>query len=168
MHALSLASPSSPSLKPSSYGSYQYGSSLPTGQTLSPLPNGLSKSRAQLLLQFHEKRRRKSYFPSSLTGATYDDIPWESWLLDVTLASPRSEAERLKVRRAMETSLAKAAMKVVRVVGRDKEHIPPITQADVNPFPYSIVVNPRKERDGALGGAGIGNGRGRGGAMGMF
>lgn len=45
----------------------------------------------------------------------------------------------------MEKSLQKTAMKIVNIVNRDKEQIPPITVADSNPFPYTITVNPRQE-----------------------
>ena len=45
----------------------------------------------------------------------------------------------------MESSLHKAAMKIVAIVNRDKDHIPPITTSDANPFPYQIVLNPKQE-----------------------
>jgi len=54
--------------------------------------------------------------------------------------------DRIKVRRAMETSLQKAAMKIVAIVNRDKDHIPPILTSDQNPFPYKISVNPRQQQ----------------------
>jgi autophagy-related protein 101 len=40
----------------------------------------------------------------------------------------------------MRTSLHKAAKKVIEIVNRDKDHIPPITTTETNPFPYNIVV----------------------------
>jgi hypothetical protein len=43
----------------------------------------------------------------------------------------------------MTKSLEKAAHKIISIVNRDKDHIPPITTADANPFPYQIVVNPK-------------------------
>lgn len=49
----------------------------------------------------------------------------------------------LKVRRAMTKSLEKAAHKIIAIVNREKDHIPPITTTDANPFPYQIVVNPK-------------------------
>lgn len=45
----------------------------------------------------------------------------------------------------MEKSLQKTAMKIINIVNRDKAHIPPITEADTNPFPYQILVNPKTE-----------------------
>jgi hypothetical protein len=53
--------------------------------------------------------------------------------------------ERAKVRKAMGNMLQKAALKILAVVNRDKDHIPPITTSDSNPFPYRIVVNPRAD-----------------------
>ena len=49
----------------------------------------------------------------------------------------------IKVRRAMEKSLHKAALKIVNIVNREKDHIPPITTTDANPFPYAVIVNPK-------------------------
>jgi len=51
--------------------------------------------------------------------------------------------ERAKVRKAMEAMLLKAAMKIVTTVNREKDHIPPITTSEANPFPYQIVINPK-------------------------
>lgn len=53
----------------------------------------------------------------------------------------------LKVRRAMTKSLEKAAHKIITIVNRDKDHIPPITTTDANPFPYQVVVNPKASTD---------------------
>ena len=47
----------------------------------------------------------------------------------------------------MEKSLQKAAMKIVNIVNRDKDHIPPITTTDQNPFPYHVIVNPKTAVD---------------------
>jgi autophagy-related protein 101 len=54
-------------------------------------------------------------------------------------------AEAVKVRRAMEKSLQKTALKVINIVNRDKDHIPPITTTEMNPFPYQITVNPKSD-----------------------
>ena len=43
----------------------------------------------------------------------------------------------------MENMLQKAALKILAVANRDKDHIPPIMTTDANPFPYRIVLNPR-------------------------
>jgi len=48
----------------------------------------------------------------------------------------------------METSLQKAATKIVTIVNRDLDHIPPITVRQQNPFPYQIHVNPTSDNWG--------------------
>lgn len=45
----------------------------------------------------------------------------------------------------MENMLQKAALKILSVVNNDKDHIPPITTSESNPFPYRIVLNPRSD-----------------------
>ncbi|KAF2657440.1 DUF1649-domain-containing protein [Lophiostoma macrostomum CBS 122681] len=103
--------------------------------------------RGQLAVQFFEKKRRKTYF----FGKADEEICWEQWTLDVTLAMPRTETDVLKVRRAMTKSLQKAAFKIVNIVNQYKDHIPPITTTDQNPFPYQIVVNPKPAQGPRMG-----------------
>ncbi|KAI9853546.1 MAG: hypothetical protein M1824_001111 [Vezdaea acicularis] len=99
--------------------------------------------RGQIAVQFFEKRRRKAWF---MKGD--EEVCWEMWTLDVTLATPRTEAERIKVRKAMENQLQKTALKIVTLVNRDQSHIPPITTSDSNPFPYRIEINPKADGRG--------------------
>jgi hypothetical protein len=128
-------------------------------------------------VQFFEKKRRKTYF----FGKADEEVCWETWTLDVTLATPRTETgtpiyisleiprnppilfstpivlyqrktnmrtvDVIKVRRAMTKSLQKAAFKIVNIVNQYKDHIPPITTTDQNPFPYLILVNPKPNAD---------------------
>ncbi|KAI9746507.1 MAG: hypothetical protein M1818_000220 [Claussenomyces sp. TS43310] len=100
--------------------------------------------RGQIAVQFFEKRRRKAWFTKG-----EEEVCWEQWTLDVTLATPRTESERAKVRQAMETMLLRTAMKIVSTVNRDKDHIPPITTSETNPFPYQISTNPKGDGWGA-------------------
>jgi autophagy-related protein 101 len=65
------------------------------------------------------------------------------------MANECSVTERAKVRKAMEAMLLKAAMKIVTTVNREKDHIPPITTSEANPFPYQIVINPKGDGWGA-------------------
>jgi hypothetical protein len=43
--------------------------------------------RTQMAVQFFEKKRRKAWF-----GKGEEEICWEAWTLDVTLATPRTES----------------------------------------------------------------------------
>ncbi|KAG8629934.1 hypothetical protein KVT40_001553 [Elsinoe batatas] len=101
----------------------------------------LDGGRGQVVVQFMEKKRRKGWFG----GKADDELVWESWVLDVTLATPRSDTEVVKARRAMESTLQRTALKIINIVNRDRNHIPPITTNETNPFPYQILVNPRSE-----------------------
>lgn len=131
--------------------------------TTSDLGSRSSGVRGQIAVQFFEKRRRKAWFTKG-----EEEVCWEQWTLDVTLAIPRTESgeftsffseaggiytdykpERAKVRKAMETMLLKTAMKIVTTVNREKDHIPPITTSEANPFPYQISTNPKGDGWGA-------------------
>lgn len=143
-----------PTVHPGGRSGYNSGSNAQSG-------------RAQIAVQFFEKKRKKTYF----FGKGDEEICWEQWTLDITCATPRTESgmfssvnkirisprirtnnptskDRIKVRAAMEKSLQKTCLKIINIVNRDKDHIPPITGLD-NPFPYQIVVNPRSENWGA-------------------
>ena len=52
-----------------------------------------------------------------------------------------SGSERAKVRKAMEQTLLTTVMKIITSVNQHKDHIPPITTSESNPFPYQINVN---------------------------
>lgn len=52
------------------------------------------RGRGQIAVQFFEKKRRKTYF----FGKADEDVCWEQWTLDVTLAQPRTEAGMCIVR----------------------------------------------------------------------
>ncbi|KAL1902584.1 hypothetical protein Sste5346_001026 [Sporothrix stenoceras] len=93
--------------------------------------------RGQISVQFFEKRRRKTWYV--MRGE--EEVCWESWTVKVTVAEPRTESERAKVRQAMESTLLAAVMKIVTSVNAHKDHIPPITTSESNPFPYQINVN---------------------------
>ncbi|KAG9247100.1 autophagy-related protein [Calycina marina] len=95
--------------------------------------------RGSLVVKFFEKKRRNKWFAKG-----EEEVCWEQWTLDVTLATPRTESERAKVRKAMEAMLLKAAMNIITTTNREKDHIPPITTVDTNPFPYRIAIDPQE------------------------
>ncbi|TAQ90414.1 hypothetical protein B7494_g1245 [Chlorociboria aeruginascens] len=102
--------------------------------------------RGLMAVQFFEKKRRKAWFTKA-----DEEVCWEQWTLDITLATPRTEKWYVSqiVRKAMEAMLLKAAMKIVTTVNNEKDHIPPITTSETNPFPYQIIVNPKDDGWGA-------------------
>ena len=106
--------------------------------------------RGHMVVHFSERRRRKGWF-----GAKGDeDLIWETWTLNVVLASPRTQqgemlspfraeagpggltdADIANTRRAMETSLNNAGLKITNLAQQHKDHVPPIT---TSPFPRAI------------------------------
>ncbi|KAI1397080.1 DUF1649-domain-containing protein [Hypoxylon fuscum] len=97
--------------------------------------------RGNIQVQFFEKKRRKAWYMRAAYGGGDEEVCWESWTVKVTVAEPRTDSERAKVRKAMETTLLTTAMKIVTCVNSHKDHIPPITTSEANPFPYQINVN---------------------------
>ncbi|ETN40388.1 uncharacterized protein HMPREF1541_04665 [Cyphellophora europaea CBS 101466] len=109
-------------------------------------------SRGEIVVQFFDRKRRKTGYTGGWLGRlggggaqTDEEVCWEEWRLKVVVARPRSEADRIKVRRAMESSLQKTALKIVDLVNKEKDHIPPITTSEQNPFPYRMLVNPKQQ-----------------------
>ncbi|KAI0117546.1 DUF1649-domain-containing protein [Hypoxylon sp. NC0597] len=102
---------------------------------------GGNGGRGNISVQFFEKKRRKTWLPKLAYGSVDEEICWECWTVKVTVAEPRTESERAKVRKAMEQTLLTTAMKIVTCVNSQKDHIPPITTSEANPFPYQINVN---------------------------
>ncbi|KAL6910534.1 DUF1649 domain-containing protein [Trichoderma evansii] len=98
-----------------------------------------SGGRGQITVQFFDQKRRKPW-PS----LGVEEVCWETWTIKVTVAEPRTENERAKVRRAMEQTLFTTAMKIVTFVNTHRDHIPPITAQGGNPFPYKINVESKE------------------------
>jgi len=114
-------------------------------------------SRGEIVVRFFDRKRRRTGITTGWLGRlggggqTDEEVCWEEWCVQVIVARPRSEADRIKVRRAMDSSLQKTAMKIVAIVNHDKDHIPPITTSDQNPFPYRIFVNPKQQESAERG-----------------
>ncbi|KAK1773600.1 hypothetical protein QBC45DRAFT_73431 [Copromyces sp. CBS 386.78] len=118
----------------SSSSQHHYGGSGP-----GPGYSGGGGGRGQITVQFFEKKRRKTWYGM---GRGDDEVCWENWTVKVTVAEPRTESERHKVRNAMESTLQSTVFKCITIANTHKDHIPPITTNDSNPFTYQINVNP--------------------------
>ncbi|KAF2968500.1 hypothetical protein GQX73_g5123 [Xylaria multiplex] len=134
------------------------------GAVTATVSNG---GRGNISVQFFEKKRRKAWYMRAAYGGGDEEVCWECWTVKVTVAEPRTESgkeyfyslffflakicpnidpdslynQRAKVRKAMEQTLLATAMKIVTFVNSHKDHIPPITTSETNPFPYQINVN---------------------------
>ncbi|KGQ12831.1 Autophagy-related protein [Beauveria bassiana D1-5] len=122
----------------------QYSSSGATAASAAAVTTSSSASgaRGQVSVRFFEKRRRKAWLSRG-----DEEVCWECWTVKVTVAEPRTESERSKVRRAMEQTLLTTAMKIVTFANTHKDHIPPITTQGGNPFPCKISIE-QKESTG--------------------
>ncbi|KAM3506532.1 hypothetical protein MY11210_007524 [Beauveria gryllotalpidicola] len=122
----------------------QYSSSGTTAAAAAAVTTSSSASgaRGQVSVRFFEKRRRKAWLSRG-----DEEVCWECWTVKVTVAEPRTESERNKVRRAMEQTLLTTAMKIVTFANTYKDHIPPITTQGGNPFPCKIIIE-QKESTG--------------------
>ncbi|RKU43559.1 hypothetical protein DL546_002731 [Coniochaeta pulveracea] len=105
---------------------------------------GGGSGRGQVTVQFYERRRRKATAWNML-GRGDEEVCWERWTVKVTVAEPRTETERLKVRQATKATLLRTVQKIVTYVNTHKDHIPPITTMESNPFPYQISINQKAE-----------------------
>lgn len=52
---------------------------------------GQQRGRAQLAVQFFEKKKKKGLF----FGKIDEEVCWEQWTLDITIATPRTESGTL-------------------------------------------------------------------------
>ncbi|SPO02830.1 uncharacterized protein DNG_05505 [Cephalotrichum gorgonifer] len=95
--------------------------------------------RGQVSVRFLERKRRKAWI---VRGE--EEVCWEVWTVKVTVAEPKTENERAKVRQATEQTLLAAVRKIMKYVNANKDHIPPITATSGNPFPYQIAVNQKE------------------------
>ncbi|KAH8673806.1 DUF1649 domain protein [Xylariales sp. PMI_506] len=106
-----------------------------------PHAGGGGGGRGDISVQFFEKKRRKTWYMRAAYGGGDEEVCWECWTVKVTVAEPRTESERAKVRKAMEQTLLTTVLKIITCVNNNKDHIPPITTSESNPFPYQINVN---------------------------
>lgn len=124
---------------------------------------GSKTHRGQIAVEFYERRPKKAWFSKA-----EEKVCWEQWLLSVTLVNPRTdsgtsetfshglgnipantETERARARASIEHQLQKAVLEIITTASLRKDHIPPITTNDTNPFPYQIIVSPKGDTWGA-------------------
>lgn len=118
-------------------------SMLPAPATAAGL-EGRQAQTGQVVVSFLEKQTRKAWFSKSEL-----QVAWEEWVLDMTALHPRTEAERAELRRSMEADLRHLLLNILTLTDEYKDHIPPITTSDANPFPYQISI-PANDSWGAV------------------
>lgn len=114
-----------------------------------------AEASATVRVHFYEKKRKKATtgfagFWKESGAVEGNGVCWESW--DVRVVSRRAAAQTVgeedddndgtsavELVRDSVRSMEKATVDVVRLAG-ERDHIPPVTIIEVNPFPYEIVV----------------------------
>ncbi|CAI2165469.1 2685_t:CDS:2 [Funneliformis geosporum] len=91
--------------------------------------------KGQIAVIFHEKRTKKAWFSKS-----EEEICWEQWPVTINTVICRTENETKRIRKDMDDQLATCLLDIIRFVNDKKDHIPPITTSDINPFPFQIVI----------------------------
>jgi len=97
----------------------------------------------QITVQFFERRTAAKRINIWFAPKAEQEVCWEQWVIKVTLVKPRTDTERARIRRTMETTLQKAVMQIISNTTYHRDHIPPILTNDKNPFPYHITVQPK-------------------------
>ncbi|CAG8439222.1 6542_t:CDS:2 [Diversispora eburnea] len=101
--------------------------------------------KGQIAVMFHEKRTKKAWFTKS-----EEEICWEQWAVTLTTLICRTERDKLRVRKDMDKQLYSCLFNIIRFVNDKKDHIPPITTPDANPFPYQIVIPATNDSWGSI------------------
>ncbi|CAG8585944.1 5563_t:CDS:2 [Funneliformis caledonium] len=98
--------------------------------------------KGQIAVIFHEKRTKKAWFSKS-----EEEICWEQWPVTINTVICRTEngidqflTQTKRIRKDMDDQLATCLLDIIRFVNDKKDHIPPITTSDINPFPFQIVI----------------------------
>ncbi|RPB16004.1 DUF1649-domain-containing protein [Morchella conica CCBAS932] len=105
---------------------------------------GSKPHRGQIAVEFYERRPKKAWFSKA-----EEKVCWEQWVLNVTLVTIKTDSDRARARASLEHQLQKAVLEIITTASLRKDHIPPITTNDLNPFPYQIIVSPKGETWGA-------------------
>ncbi|KAG0344360.1 hypothetical protein BG004_004539 [Podila humilis] len=93
------------------------------------------QSKGQIGLMFYEKRTKRAWFSS-----TSAEVCWEQWGITINIVTNSNEKDRQRSIKNMEKAMASLFLSILRTVNERKDHIPPITTSDGNPFPYQIVI----------------------------
>ncbi|KAG0044915.1 hypothetical protein BGZ83_009818 [Gryganskiella cystojenkinii] len=93
------------------------------------------QSHGQIGVMFYEKRTKRAWFSS-----TSSEVCWEQWAITINVVTNINEKDKQRSIKNMEKALSSLFLSILRTVNERKDHIPPITTSDGNPFPYQIVI----------------------------
>ncbi|KAJ1972048.1 hypothetical protein H4R35_004895 [Dimargaris xerosporica] len=100
----------------------------------SMLQSDMLRGSGEISVEMQEKRAKKAWF------AKTEDMCWEKWIIAVTTCNASNEREFLQLKANMARQLLDTFQAIIRTVSEHKDHIPPITTNDPNPFPFQIEL----------------------------
>ncbi|KAK9466853.1 autophagy-related protein [Lipomyces arxii] len=103
---------------------------VPPEATVVVIPSSVqppSRARSsQINVRFYEKKPRKVWQMKA------EEVCWEMWTVSVKWMSSLPDG-------SAQSQVQKAMLRIIDIVNDYKDHIPPITSTEPNPFPYQIV-----------------------------
>ncbi|KAK5808497.1 hypothetical protein F5H01DRAFT_352206 [Linnemannia elongata] len=103
------------------------------------------QSKGQIGIMFYEKRTKRAWFSS-----TSSEVCWEQWAITMNVVTNINEKDKQRSIKNMEKALSSLFLSILRTVNERKDHIPPITTSDGNPFPYQIVIPTASDTWGSM------------------
>ncbi|KAF9088116.1 hypothetical protein BGX29_006753 [Mortierella sp. GBA35] len=103
------------------------------------------QSKGQIGIMFYEKRTKRAWFSS-----TSSEVCWEQWAITINVVTNINEKDKQRSIKNMEKALSSLFLNILRTVNERKDHIPPITTSDGNPFPYQIVIPTASDTWGSM------------------
>ncbi|KAF9150538.1 hypothetical protein BG015_007651 [Linnemannia schmuckeri] len=103
------------------------------------------QSKGQIGIMFYEKRTKRAWFSS-----TSSEVCWEQWAITINVVTNINEKDKQRSIKNMEKALSSLFLSILRTVNERKDHIPPITTSDGNPFPYQIIIPTASDTWGSM------------------
>ncbi|KAG0293215.1 hypothetical protein BGZ96_003156 [Linnemannia gamsii] len=103
------------------------------------------QSKGQIGIMFYEKRTKRAWFTS-----TSSEVCWEQWAITINVVTNINDKDKQRSIKNMEKALSSLFLSILRTVNERKDHIPPITTSDGNPFPYQIVIPTASDTWGSM------------------
>ncbi|TIB11845.1 hypothetical protein E3P92_02742 [Wallemia ichthyophaga] len=94
-----------------------------------------------LVLSENQSRKVNHWFGFGEQHHT-QQIPWECWILQFNILTSKTENHKQIIYHNTQNDLNKALNQIIQFTDTNKDHIPPITTADLAPFPFHVLVNP--------------------------
>ncbi|KAI0275466.1 autophagy-related protein [Gloeopeniophorella convolvens] len=96
------------------------------------------QKRGQISVTLSRKDQKKAW----LGITTYEEVAWEQWIINAEIRQPKSEQERQQFNQNLAATLSKSLRTMLTHTSSEQGRgaVPPITNAEVSPFPLKISV----------------------------